>query len=97
MRLGYTDAEGDQITDGDDVIVAGAGNDTVSAALGDDRITLGDGDDLLELSRLGGADTLSDFDISDDDVNGFFNDQLNVSDLQGGSGQAARCGPLMLW
>jgi len=53
MDLGYTDPDGDQITDGDDVVVGDAGNDdisggdgsdTLSGGLGDDDITVGAGD-----------------------------------------------------
>ena len=68
------------------VIDAGAGDDTVRFGAGDDSITGGTGYDELVLTASGGVDSVSDFDISDDDGNGHFNDQLDVSDLIGGTG-----------
>jgi len=47
MGLGYTDADGDQITSGDDLIRGGGGNDTVNAGAGNDHIDGGDGNDSL--------------------------------------------------
>ena len=56
MGIGYTDAQGDQIGDGGDVILAGDGDDTVDGArgkdtiyggAGNDSITGGDDDDLV--------------------------------------------------
>ena len=67
-------------------IDAGAGDDTITMGAGDDSITSGSGYDEVVLTAAGGADTISDFDISDDDNDGFFNDQLDVSDLAGGTG-----------
>ena len=67
-------------------IDAGAGDDTITMGAGDDSITSGSGYDEVVLTAAGGADTISDFDISDDDNDGFFNDQLDVSDLSGGTG-----------
>ncbi|MBY6142265.1 Hint domain-containing protein [Leisingera daeponensis] len=67
-------------------IDAGAGDDTVTFGAGDDSITSGAGYDELVLSGGGGTDTISDFSIADDDSNGFYNDQLDVSDLTGGTG-----------
>ena len=67
-------------------IDAGAGDDTITMGAGDDSITSGSGYDEVVLTAAGGADTISDFDISDDDNDGFFNDQLDVSDLTGGTG-----------
>ncbi|UWR91897.1 Hint domain-containing protein [Phaeobacter inhibens] len=67
-------------------IDAGAGDDTITFGEGDDSITGGAGDDDLLLTEGGGVDTVSDFDLNDDDGNGFYNDQLDVSDLAGGSG-----------
>jgi Ca2+-binding RTX toxin-like protein len=48
MGVGYTDAQGDQITDGADVISAGAGNDNINAGDGDDTIYGGDGNDTID-------------------------------------------------
>ena len=75
-------------------IDAGAGDDTVTFGAGDDSITSGAGYDDLILTAAGGADTVSDFDLGDDDANGFFNDQLDVSDLIGGTGPA---GAIRAW
>ena len=47
MGVGYTDAQGDKITEGNDYIVAGAGNDSVSAGGGADTVDGGTGDDTL--------------------------------------------------
>ncbi|WP_192966098.1 Hint domain-containing protein [Phycobacter azelaicus] len=68
------------------VIDAGAGDDTVKMGSGDDLITGGVGYDQIVLTAAGGADTISDFDIGDDDANSFYNDQLDVSELTGGTG-----------
>lgn len=67
-------------------IDTGAGDDTITLGGGNDSITSGAGYDELILTGAGGIDIVSDFDISDDDSNGFFNDQLDVSDLTGGTG-----------
>lgn len=86
------------LTDQDDVvdarndsvgvnIDAGDGNDTLQGGSGDDSFTGGLGDDQITLSASGGTDAITDFDLSDDDANGFYNDQLDVSELSGGSGQ----------
>ena len=68
------------------VIDAGAGDDTITFGAGDDSISGGTGYDQFVLTATGGIDTVSDFSISDDDDDGFFNDQLDVSDLTGGTG-----------
>lgn len=67
-------------------IDAGAGDDTVTMGQGNDSITTGDGYDELVLTSAGGIDTVSDFSIGDDDNDGYFNDQLDVSGLIGGTG-----------
>jgi Ca2+-binding RTX toxin-like protein len=68
------------------VIDAGAGDDTVKMGAGDDLITGGAGYDKVVLTTAGGVDTISDFDLGDDDANSFYNDQLDVSELTGGTG-----------
>ncbi|WP_417712873.1 Hint domain-containing protein [Pseudophaeobacter arcticus] len=68
------------------VIDAGAGDDTITFGAGDDSISGGAGYDQFVLTSTGGIDTVSDFSVSDDDSDGFFNDQLDVSDLTGGTG-----------
>ena len=51
MGVGYTDADGDQITTGDDLIYGGDGNDTIDGGAGNDSIFGGDGNDSI----IGGA------------------------------------------
>lgn len=93
----FSEIESLTLTDKDDVvdasadnagvsIEAGKGDDTVTFGGGDDYISSGEGYDELILTASGGTDTVSDFSIADDDTDGFFNDQLDVSDLIGGSG-----------
>ncbi len=53
MALGYTDADGDQITTGADYIVGGDGADSIDGDAGDDFIQGGAGDDTI----IGGAGT----------------------------------------
>ena len=67
-------------------IDAGAGDDTITMGAGDDSISAGGGYDQIILTGSGGVDTVSDFSIADDDEDGFYNDQLDVSDLTGGTG-----------
>ena len=64
----------------------GAGDDTLTGSGGDDTLAGGDGDDRFVMTTSGGADTVSDFDVTDDDADGFYNDQIDVSGLTGGSG-----------
>ena len=71
---------------GADTVNGGAGADSIFGGGGNDSITGGAGDDVIVLTPGGGADTVSDFDIADTDLDGFFNDQLDVSALTGGSG-----------
>ncbi|MEM7694795.1 MAG: LamG-like jellyroll fold domain-containing protein [Pseudomonadota bacterium] len=47
MGVGFIDAQGDDITNGDDSIEAGAGNDTIDAGAGNDTINAGDGNDTI--------------------------------------------------
>ncbi|MDP2084235.1 MAG: Hint domain-containing protein [Gemmobacter sp.] len=47
MNVGYTDPQGDRITEGNDFIMAGTGNDSVAAGGGNDTIFGGAGDDTL--------------------------------------------------
>ncbi|UWQ42098.1 Hint domain-containing protein [Leisingera aquaemixtae] len=67
-------------------IDAGKGDDTITMGAGDDLITGGEGYDQLILTGGGGTDTVSDFSVGDDDADGFYNDQLDVSGLTGGTG-----------
>lgn len=68
------------------IVEAGGGNDTLIGGSGNDKFTGGTGDDEFVLTDSGGYDRVTDFDLNDDDSNGFYNDQLDVSDLTGGSG-----------
>jgi len=65
---------------------AGAGADTLTGSAGDDSLTGGGGDDRFVMTTSGGVDTISDFDLTDDDLDGFYNDQIDASGLSGGSG-----------
>jgi hypothetical protein len=47
MQVGYVDADGDAITDGDDTIFGYSGDDTIEAGGGDDLVFGGDGDDVI--------------------------------------------------
>ncbi len=67
-------------------IDAGGGDDTIKMGSGGDLVTGGAGYDQIVLTTSGGMDTIADFDIGDDDANSFFNDQLDVSELTGGTG-----------
>ena len=98
MNVGYTDAQGDRITDGadsirgnggNDTITAGGGNDSVDAGAGDDRVDGGLGDDRIDGGI--GNDTLSGG-IGNDLLNGGTgNDQLGGAEgddtLLGGAGR----------
>ena len=72
----------------DDSLSGGAGADTLIGGFGSDTLSGGDDDDTFVATSGDGRDTITDFDISDDDTNGFFNDQLDVSGLTGGTGPA---------
>ncbi|MEX5728454.1 Ca2+-binding RTX toxin-like protein [Rhodovulum iodosum] len=56
--------------DGDDEIRAGAGNDRVDGGAGADIIALGEGADTVVLAAGGGTDTISDFEVGTDSVEG---------------------------
>jgi Ca2+-binding RTX toxin-like protein len=71
---------------GDDVLYGGAGNDYVDGGTGNDTVTSGSGNDIIDLDRYGGDDVVTDFDLGDDDMDGFTNDQLDVGDLRGPGG-----------
>lgn len=51
---------------GDDILRGDAGDDRLSGDFGDDRLTGGDGADSFVFSWLGGADTITDFDTTED-------------------------------
>jgi Ca2+-binding RTX toxin-like protein len=77
---------------GADVIDGGIGEDTITGGAGDDTLTGGAGDDVFVIDDGFGADVITDFDIADDDSNGFFNDQLDVSALTDAFGN-----PVNVW
>ncbi len=66
MALGYTDAQGDQITTGADSILGNGGNDIIDGAGGADTVSGGGGNDRLFL-RVSEAADLAEFDGGADD------------------------------
>lgn len=48
LGAGYTDAQGDQITTGNDYIIGGDGNDTINADAGNDTVLGGAGNDIID-------------------------------------------------
>ncbi|MDG3042685.1 SdrD B-like domain-containing protein, partial [Roseicyclus marinus] len=56
MPVGYTDAQGDRITDGNDTIFANAGNDTIISGGGNDVVDAGSGADRVDAGT--GNDTI---------------------------------------
>ena len=79
---------GDTLTgsNASNVMIGGAGSDTIDGGTGNDLLTGGAGDDVFVISAGSGADTISDFDISDSDGDGRFNDQLDLSGLTDAQG-----------
>jgi Ca2+-binding RTX toxin-like protein len=82
MNVGYTDAQGDQISEGNDFIMAGSGNDSVSSGGGNDTIHGGAGNDTLTAGN--GADWL-DGEDGDDTVGSWGSDGGNDT-MFGGAG-----------
>ena len=81
--------------DGDDQLYGGAGNDNLQAGegadtlrggAGDDRLIGGGGNDTFVREEGDGDDVVTDFDIGDDDGDGKFNDQIDVSELRNPDG-----------
>lgn len=83
---------GDALTGGSgaDTILGGAGEDTLTGGAGDDTLSGGTGDDSFVLSLAGGNDKVTDFDLGDSDLDGFYNDQIDVSDLLNGEGEQVK-------
>lgn len=69
---------------GNDSLSGGDGDDSLTGGVGNDTLTTGQGADVLELTVAGGADTVTDFDMTL--VNGKTVDQFDVSDLTNASG-----------
>lgn len=84
---------GDSVVGGDDddLIFGEAGDDTISGGAGDDLIATGTGADVLIYTDGSGADTISDFNISDNG-SGFAIDRLDVSELTDADGN-----PVNVW
>jgi Ca2+-binding RTX toxin-like protein len=99
MVVGYTDADGDMVTDGADVIRAGDGDDTIHAGDGDDVIFGGAGNDLIDdwngndLVYAGAGNDTVDVSTGNDTVYGGDGDDLvnlwdnaGTNELYGGDG-----------
>ncbi|CUH63202.1 Hemolysin, chromosomal [Thalassovita gelatinovora] len=74
--------------DGNDTLSGGDGNDTLSGDAGNDVLSGGTGYDTFVATNDSGDDTISDFNMGDDDRDGFTNDQLDVSSLIDADGEA---------
>ena len=86
---------GDDFVDGgsgNDTLFGGDGNDWFDSGTGNDTITTGTGEDTLRFEQGGNDDVVTDFDVSDTDGNGFYNDQFDVSGLQNPDGSPIRVG-----
>ena len=73
--------------DGNDRLFGGAGDDQLRGDAGNDTLATGDGNDVLFFDIGGGTDTVTDFDFGDSDGDGRFNDQIDVSALDDGTGR----------
>ena len=82
MNVGYTDAQGDKITTGNDFVLAGAGNDSVSAGDGRDTVFGGDGNDTI---TGGNGDDSVDGGAGDDRIGDWSTDGGNDT-FRGGAG-----------
>jgi len=83
--------DGNDVVDGgagNDILDGGAGNDTLATGLGNDTLTTGDGADTIILTVDGGADRITDFNLTR--VNGRAVDQIDVSELTTPSGEPIR-------
>lgn len=103
-----TGSDFDDVLNGDagsDTISGGAGDDTLNGGLGDDILTGGTGTDTM--TGGGGNDTFAisdgdesniivDFDTLDDDLDGFTNDQLDLSGLTDAQGNPVHTADLMV-
>lgn len=73
--------------DGNDWLIAGAGNDALRGDAGNDTLATGTGNDIIYFDINGGTDAVTDFDFGDSDGDGRFNDQIDVSALDDGTGR----------
>ena len=69
MSVGFVDAQGDEVTDGADVVRGGAGDDTIDAGGGEDVVLGGAGNDTLFGGSGAASDSLSGGD-GDDSIDG---------------------------
>jgi len=74
---------------GNDTLAGGSGRDTLSGGSGDNVMSGGAGDDTYVLGTTS-ANTVTDFDTGDPDRNGYYNDQLDVSELRTLEGNPVR-------
>ncbi|NUH65053.1 Hint domain-containing protein [Sulfitobacter sp. S0837] len=74
---------------GDDLLSGGEGRDTLSGGSGDNTMTGGAGDDTYLLG-VTSTNTVTDFDTGDRDLDGNYNDQLDVSNLRTLDGNPVR-------
>ncbi|NIZ14315.1 Hint domain-containing protein [Phaeobacter sp. HF9A] len=87
------------VLDGDagaDSIIGGSGADVIIGGSGDDTLTSGAGEDTLVVSDGHGSALITDFDLGDDDDDGFTNDQFDVSDLTNASGDPVTTSDVMV-
>ncbi|MEO8244451.1 MAG: Hint domain-containing protein [bacterium] len=75
---------------GNDALYGDGGNDILRGGAGDDTLTGGAGNDVLVVEISGGRDTITDFDLGDDDHNGTTNDQFDVSSLVDAQGRPVK-------
>ena len=73
--------------DGNDRIYGGDGRDALRGDSGNDTLTTGSDNDIIYFDIGGGTDTVTDFDFGDSDGDGRFNDQVDVSALDDGTGR----------
>ncbi|WP_088623727.1 Hint domain-containing protein [Oceanicola sp. 22II-s10i] len=76
--------------DGNDTIQGGDGVDTISGGTGNDSLSGGTGNDVFRVSAGDGQDTITDFDMGDADLDGFTNDQLDITGLLADDNQQAK-------
>ncbi|MEY8882386.1 Hint domain-containing protein [Donghicola sp. XS_ASV15] len=79
MPVGYTDSEGDRITNGNDFIYGHGGNDTIDGGDGNDFISGGTGDDSI----IGGSGNDS---IQGNDGSDYIDSGVGTDTIDGGAG-----------
>jgi Ca2+-binding RTX toxin-like protein len=68
-------------SDADEIIIGGDGNDELFGGAGDDTLTGGTGHDTFQFTATSGADTISDFTVSDQDILEFYYRSGNTCDI----------------